>query len=326
MEKEKISVIVPVYMVEDFLPFCIESIQKQTYENIEIILVDDGSTDKCGELCDRYELVDSRIVTIHKQNGGLSDARNVGIQNATGSFIACVDSDDFIAPDMIENLYNCYIATNADIVICGMKKTSDQVIKSEKKDNDLQWTTFDSDEAIERSLYSNDFSVSAAGKLYKRMLFDNIKYPIGMYYEDLFTTYRLFKECKKIAFFPCVEYFYYNRSNSIVNAVYSEKHLQCFEALNKMYEDGVFHTKQLNKAYDNAFIEAYCELLEKKPPLDDPKIKKIWTSVKSKRLSVVTNKKSTLRVRIKALLLFLGPKISQKIIIEYYKKKWNLKT
>ena len=318
-----ISVIVPIYMVEEYLPLCIESIINQTYKNLEIILIDDGSKDRCGELCDKYAQKDSRIIVIHKDNGGLSDARNAGIKIASGHYITCVDSDDYIAVDMVENLYNSIAGYDADISICGMKKTSN-------RDEDLyKETAFDvkvmsPDQAIEQGLYNTSFPLSAWGKLYSAKLFEGIEYPVGKLYEDLFTTYRLFLKAQKIVFHSKVGYFYYYRPNSIVATSYREAHLDCFDGIKQMEKDGVFHDTDLQKAYKSSMVEAYTELLEKRPPLCDKQIVDLWEQIKPFRLSVVLNTKSAKRVRGKAFLLFFGRRFFQMIINAYYKKKWEI--
>ena len=320
--EDKISVIVPIYKVEEYLPLCVESIKNQTYSNLEIILIDDGSNDGCGEMCDMYAREDPRVVVIHKENGGLSDARNTGIKVATGSFITCVDSDDYISPCMIENLYCSLIESGADISICGDKKTSIRKIpkENEKYSEILE---MNKDEAIEQGLYNTRFSLSACGKLYKASLFVGIEYPVGKLYEDLFTTYRLFIRAKKIIFFPQIGYFYFYRINSIVASSYKVAHLDCFEGINQMKKDGVFHNNELIQAYKSAMIEAYAELLEKNPPLFDEPLCDLWNQIKRYRWSVIFNSKSPKRVRAKAALLLFGRILSRKVINKYYKMKWN---
>lgn len=321
-EMPLVSVIVPVYMVEEYLSSCVDSIVNQTYKNLEIILVDDGSPDNCGKICDEYAQIDSRITVIHKENGGLSDARNAGIKTASGHYITCVDSDDYIAVDMVENLYNSIVKYDADISICCTKKTAN-------RDEDLyKETAFDvklmsPDQAIEEGLYNTSFPLSAWGKLYRRKLFEDIEYPVGKLYEDLFTTYKLFLKAKKIVYYSKVGYFYYYRSNSIVATSFREAHLDCFEGIKQMQNDGVFHNSELQRAYMSSMVEAYTELLEKKPPLFDKQIVDLWEQIKPYRLSVILNSKSSKRVRGKAFLLLLGRRLCQIMVNLYYKKKWK---
>lgn len=317
-----VSVIVPVYMVEEYLQSCVDSVINQTYRNLEIILVNDGSSDNCGKICDDYALLDKRIKVIHKKNGGLSDARNAGIKIAEGEYITCVDSDDFIAEDMVENLYKVLTSTKADIAVCGMIKTSDR-FPSIQNDNVEKIEEFTPQEAIEEGLYNRKFPLSAWAKLYRKSLFKEIEYPVGKLYEDLFTTYKLILKSTKIVFTSRVGYYYFYRTGSIVATKFKINHLDCFEALEKMRQEGIFTDAKLVSAYESAMVEAYTELLEKNPPLKEKAIRILWKQVKKYRINTILNVNSSKRVRGKAALLLLGNRFSQIIIKAYYKMKWK---
>ena len=188
---DKISIIVPFYNVEKYAPKCIESIINQTYTNLEIILVDDGSPDTCGKICDDYALKDGRIKVIHKKNAGLSDARNVGIKEATGKYIGFVDGDDYIEKDMYKYLYNLIKENNADISICGVEEVyEDGSIQDEKAKESIE--ILSKEDAIKELLLDKKVRSHAWDKLYKRELFENIEYPYGRKMEDIATTYKLF--------------------------------------------------------------------------------------------------------------------------------------
>ena len=173
MEKNiRISVVVPIYKVEKYIHKCIQSILAQTYKNLEIILVDDGSPDRCGAICDSYAKEDPRIKVIHKQNGGLSDARNAGIDAAEGGFIGFVDSDDYIAPQMYEQLIKQLVKYNADIAVCksiSVKENQEAVF------TDSDTVRVYEDNAARAMIYDNDFTVNAWNKLYRSKLFNNIQ-------------------------------------------------------------------------------------------------------------------------------------------------------
>lgn len=210
-------------MVEKYLKRCIRSIQKQTYKNLEIILVDDGGTDNCSRICDEFAQKDSRIKVVHKQNGGLSDARNVGIDIARGEYITFVDSDDYVTQDYIEYLYNLLEKNKADISIVSNKKTwkfSDTVDLVNNKE-----ILFSNVDAVEDLLYQKHIENSAWAKLYKTELFSDIRYPIGMLYEDLGTTYKLLFKATNIVWSNEQKYFYFQRDNSIMNKKFSGKNL-----------------------------------------------------------------------------------------------------
>ena len=192
-----ISIVVPVYKVEKFLEKCIDSIINQTYKNLEIILVDDGSPDNCGKICDEYAKKDKRIKVIHQQNGGLSAARNTGITKATGKYISFIDSDDYIEKDYIELLYTTIKQSKADIAIGSHTVIYDTGTKLQKATGEK--SILKPKEVLERILYDNNIDYSAWAKLYKIELFTNIKYPEGRLFEDAATTYKLIDISKKIA-------------------------------------------------------------------------------------------------------------------------------
>lgn len=231
MAKPKISVIVPIYNVEKYLDKCVRSIQRQDFSDIEIILVDDGSPDRCGVMCDAYEKEDDRIHVIHKKNGGLSAARNAGIRAARGKYIGFVDSDDYIAPDMYEILYQIIVIEGADIAVCGICDCfADSEHKSGKVNmsNDAQsHYVVDSYEAIRRTLES---SASACNKLYKADLFSNIQFPVGKVAEDAHIMIRLLDYAKKIAITEAEKYYYIHHEGTITTKMYHPQILSVIEA------------------------------------------------------------------------------------------------
>lgn len=182
----KISVIVPVYKVEPYLSRCLDSIINQTYRNLEIILVDDGSPDHCGEICDEYARQDSRIRVIHKSNGGLSDARNHGIDVATGDYIAFVDSDDYVTTDMYEKMLARLEFDNSDMVVCNYYRFDEGSVPPEYGYINLPDRVLSKDEAFDFYLQIGGDYVSAWNKLYKRGIFADLRYPTGKIYEDTF--------------------------------------------------------------------------------------------------------------------------------------------
>lgn len=242
-----ISVIVPVYKVEKYLRRCIESIQAQTYCNLEIILVNDGSPDNCGAICDEYASRDKRIHVIHKTNGGLSDARNAGINVARGDYLGFIDSDDFIANDMYELLYQRIIEENADISICDVAVTNDgekaTFTDSESKD------IFEGEDILFAMIYRNRFTVNVWNKLYRRELFQNIRFPKGMLYEDLATTYKLMMQAKCVVYTHSKKYAYVQRNGSIMNVtgfrIVKDKVQIVSEMWDYFEESDIFHKKEI---------------------------------------------------------------------------------
>lgn len=233
--KELISIIVPVYKVEKYLKECIESIQRQTYKDIEIILVDDGSPDKCGEICDEYAKRDNRIKVIHKENGGLSDARNAGIQVAIGKYIAFIDSDDYIEETYIELLYNAIIENRVSISQCGINKVNEksQFIKNVGEKEEKVYTSQQMMEELYNGKWEN---IVTWNKLYLKSLFSDIKFPKGKIHEDEFTTYKLIFKAENLVIIDKFLYNYRQNTNSITGSKYNIKRLDIIEAFQERME------------------------------------------------------------------------------------------
>ncbi len=219
-----ISIIVPVYKVEKYLNRCIDSILAQSFPDFELILVDDGSPDKSGKICDDYAAKDSRIKVIHKENGGLSSARNAGLDMAAGSYVGFVDSDDWIDSDMYKVLYENIVSTNSDISECCFVR-----VKSDSPQSSIQTTeriVLSGNEAL-IELYSANFygSVVCVNKLYRKDLFEKLRFPVGKINEDQYLTPKLYHQSDKIVFTNYIGYFYYCNENSITQSQFSLKKL-----------------------------------------------------------------------------------------------------
>lgn len=223
----KISIIIPVYGVEAYLERCLDSVCNQSYTDLEIILVDDGSPDRCPVLCDEWAAKDGRITVIHKKNGGLSDARNAGIEVTTGDYLLFIDSDDYVAPTMCERLLDAAQEAKADIAMCGF-----YWMYPDHKE--IQENVMDDGAVVERAAILEtwikcetvDFVV-AWNKLYRRDLFftpEHIRYPVGKLHEDEFITYKLLYTANRVVFVKEPLYYYIQRSGSIM-ANYTERNL-----------------------------------------------------------------------------------------------------
>lgn len=221
-----ISVIVPVYKVEPYLDRCVQSIVDQTYTDLEIILVDDGSPDNCPAMCDTWAEKDNRIRVIHKENGGLSDARNAGLAIATGEYIGFVDSDDWISQDYYEQLLTMIQEFKAEIA------ASDVVwVYSDREERKTRYhkKLFSPEEALETVLHGDGFMATAWNKLYKAELIRRFPYPVGKWHEDEFVTYKAMAEAKRLVLCQRVSYYYRQRSGSIMSSV-DERHLDAVDA------------------------------------------------------------------------------------------------
>ena len=231
--EQKISIVVPFYNVEKYANKCIKSIVDQTYKNLEIILVDDGSKDSSGKICDDWKNKDSRINVLHKENGGLSDARNFGLKYATGEYILFIDSDDFIEKNMIADMLKVANERNSDIVICDFVQIKEEEAPIFNKENQIN--VFTNIEAINELLLENTITNHAWNKLYKKELFENIEYPKGRNFEDIGTTYLLFEKSKKIVHIKNQYYAYVLRGNSITGKLSKKSLFDEIFLVNKRY-------------------------------------------------------------------------------------------
>lgn len=226
-----VSIIVPIYKVEEYLDRCIWSILNQTWSDFELILVDDGSPDKCPAICDEWEKKDKRIKVIHKENGGLSDARNAGLKISSGEFIVFVDSDDWLAVDYLRILMESIQNSQCDIVECGIIRTKGEKttgVFSEEKNKEI--VLFEVEDALRELINDGKFHQYVWNKLYRRNVIDKIFFEKGKTNEDEFWTYQVFGNAKKIGLINIPLYYYLQRETSIMGEGYSLKRLDALEA------------------------------------------------------------------------------------------------
>ena len=249
---DKISVIVPVYNIQDYVEKCVKSIMKQTYKNLEIILVDDGSKDNAGNICDELAKKDERIQVIHKVNGGLSSARNAGMKVATGEYICFVDGDDCIREDYCEVLYNALIKTKSEISAVAYKEIKNSKARiynsaaRAKKEFDDKCTVYDGDEIIIQFLHWKNFRI-AWNKLYKAEILKDQWFKEGATFEDMYFNYKVLSKVNRVAYVnsPC---YYYIRRDGSISTTYSEKNLHDFaEAIIDVFDEAREKYPQLNK-------------------------------------------------------------------------------
>ena len=253
--EELVTVVVPIYNVEKYIDNCIQSIICQTYQNLQIILVDDGSPDNCPRICDEYQKNDSRIEVIHKKNGGLSDARNAGIQKAKGKFICFIDSDDFINSKYIEKLYNMIEKNDADIAIVNFKRVQEFKETYLKEDNENSTENVYTGKQMIENIYDKNLylqSTVAWNKMYKTKLFQTIQFPYGNLHEDEYTTYKLYYNCKKIVMTSEPLYYYRYVPNSIMNKKFNQKRLDGILALEERLN--FFNEKKEKRLYDLTLV------------------------------------------------------------------------
>lgn len=226
---KKISVIIPIYKVENYLNRCIESVVRQSYQNLEIILINDGSPDNCPKLCDEWKEKDSRILVVHKENGGLSDARNAGMAIMTGEYVFFIDSDDWIHKDTLKTLVQIQKKYDADIVECKALPTDKEVQDKGLDFEEIEITEFETKSAMAALLRENPLKQTVWNKLYKRNMVEGIEFAVAKYHEDEFWTYQVFDRAKKILFINLNLYYYFQRSDSIMGQAFSMKRVDAIE-------------------------------------------------------------------------------------------------
>ena len=230
-----ITVIIPVYKVEGYLDSCIESVVNQTFSNLEIILVDDGSPDRCGEICDNWGKKDKRIRVIHKENGGLSDARNAGLEYSQGQYVVFVDSDDCISPFMIDALYLAIKKNIADIAECNYLSFTSTIPDCEFK-QDFEMNSYTAEEALSLLLEGMEFKYPVWNKIYRRGIIGDTRFEKGKLHEDVFFTYQIFGKSNRIIKIQQDLYFYRQRVDSIMGSSFTLRNLDALEARIRQYE------------------------------------------------------------------------------------------
>lgn len=316
---ELISVIVPVYNVEKYLRKCIDSIINQTYKALEIILVDDGSPDNCGLICDEYAEKDSRVRVIHKENGGLSDARNAGLDIADGEYIMFVDSDDFVECDMCETLYTRLMKDKSDMSLCSIMCVDEG--SNQIQDNlslNVDDAVLTKSEAISKFGTHNACAyVVAWNKLYKRFLWQNIRFPIGRLHEDEFVAHKLIDKCEKISTVSKRLYNYFQRCNSIMSSNYSVRRLDAIQAYIErlqymLKQDILAPVPYTIHLIINAMLQAYSKL-----DLSDVGIHKTVKSYKEMVNKFYLNilcKQIPVKTKVHLTVFTISPKIYKKLI------------
>lgn len=306
--KDKISIIVPVYNVEQYIERCLESIINQTYKNIEIILVDDGSTDKSGIICEKYANRDQRIKVIHQENNGLSSARNKGLDIASGKYIGFVDSDDWISKDMYYILLTIALKYNADIVECGYQKIYDD--RNYPKNNSIKISEdkifiMDNIEALYEEMKWGKFTSIACNKLYKKNLFSEYRYPVGKTHEDEYLTYQLLYSSTILVSINEIKLYYYlQKRQGAITSRFTEKNLDIYDAYE---EKTLFFYNNIRIMYENMlnnflwlifYLIYQCEIHN----IRCEKINKIYTKTKENK-KIYFNSSIRLRYKIQLLLL-----------------------
>lgn len=315
---EKVSVIVPIYKVEKYIKECIESIINQSYKNLEIILIDDGTPDNCGIICDDYSIIDKRIRVIHKKNGGLSSARNAGLDIATGGYILFVDSDDTISTNMIFEMVEVSQKYNADIVCC------DFGINSLKKctDSEQKIYAMSKEQAIINLFDEVGYKFYAWNKLYKSEILKNIRFPEGRIYEDIKTIYLAFKQANNIVYLKKELYAYRIRQDSITNSEFSNKIYDLVHSINFVIND-IQKEKSLYKNTISGYIRYYCYFINN-ALINNSNIKEelnyIRKIIRSNLFTIILTNKISISRKVQFIILLMNKNLYKKLLILKEKK------
>ena len=304
----KVSLIIPVYKVEKYLPRCLESVAAQTYDNFETILVDDGSPDNCGKMCDEYAATHENVIVIHQENQGLSGARNAGVRAATGEYVAFVDSDDYVSDDYIEYMLFLLQKYDADIAATGVIQVQDNSPMYINQGTE-ETQCYSTEEALEKMCYRKLFGVSACGKLYKKNLVDNHPYPMGKLHEDVGTTYKIISDCKKVAFGRKRIYFYVQRTGSIMHEIITDEDFYSISAAKEAIEYMETYHPQVTLAAKSLLVSETLLCISRTMSgkiCDKHYFNMLRKEIKPYFWRVLIDRKSALSMKIKYIATMLG--------------------
>lgn len=307
-----ISIIIPVYNVEDYLHYAIESLEKQTYKNFEIILVNDGSTDDSGKLCDEYSEKYSNVRVFHKENGGLSDARNFGVQQAKGEFITFLDPDDYLEVYSLELLAGIQEMYDCDIVSTRVKATELYNVYSNHyltEENFKNVVIMDRDVFLEEAFYDKVATVSACGKLYRKSILE-IPFPKGRIYEDLYIISEHVGKANKIVHTPLQIYNYYKRQGSIVNSKFTSKQYDFFDAIaynRQVIREKFNNVDKLVTAINAKEVIGSFKIIGSAYKTSISDVYKIRKLIKENCSNILRNKRISYTFKMKYMLFILSP-------------------
>ncbi len=313
MVRPLISVIIPVYNVEEYLEKCVKSVCKQSYSNLQIILVDDGSTDGSGALCEDLAKQDDRITVIHKANGGLASARNKGNKAVEGDYLTYIDSDDFVGMRYIENLYSAIERFKADLVITGATKTSNIEYNNENDSNtDIvpKYIQLSSTEAIRESLDHHRFGEHAWGRLYCSRLLPYLEFPLGRNFEDAPVSCRVLYESKVIVYEDSCDYYYFDKRAGSITNTYSRKYMDCLESFWDVYTFTKKYVPSLRITAENRYYGRIITCLGVAYlSLDENFNDEVFEKVKDARRYVICESKCPKSTKCAYLLSFFGKRL-----------------
>ena len=306
-----ISVVIPVYNVEDYLHYAIDSLVNQTHKNFEVLLINDGSTDNSGKLCDKYAQEYDWIRVFHKENGGLSDARNYGVLKATNEWIFFLDPDDYIEPFTFELLTLIQAKYQADLISTKVQTTNEYEKFSKEQFNLESSQRVTKEEALELMLEDKVATVSACAKLYKKQILEMKPFPVGKIYEDFFVVAEHLRLAEQIVISPVVTYHYYRRPGSIVQSQFTDKRFDFFEAgeYNRNQIKQFYSGNSVEKALNLKIVQGSFHISEAAASTDTKALRNIVKKVRSFYWSIIFDSKVSVKFKVKYSWFLLTPNL-----------------
>ncbi|MDD3231006.1 MAG: glycosyltransferase [Oscillospiraceae bacterium] len=312
IQAETVSIIVPVYRVEAYLEACVDSLLRQTYQNIEVILVDDGSPDRCGEMCDAYVAKDSRVKVIHQVNGGLSLARNAGIQAISGLYFGFVDSDDVVSEHYVASLVGMMQESHAEVGACAVADFRDGQEPALTARG--AQTTLDPKEALRMFFYQDRMQTNVLGKLFHRSLLRENMFEPGILYEDAEPMYRILLAANRVAWTDAVLAGYRHRMTAQSKQQFTTREMDCVCVWQRVYQDVLNRCSELEKAAACRVFSAYSHIFYMIPTHIFPEETKcVWKLMKQHRVTVLFDRDARKKARAAALLSYLGQGAMRKL-------------
>lgn len=292
---------------------CLNSLRRQVTNNLfnyTIILIDDGSDDDSGIICDQFHKLDPKhFIVFHKENGGVSSARNYGLDRASGDYISFVDPDDYVSPYYLINLYKSLYSTKSDISSCyfrevwGTNKFWGKVSKKPKKSEVLSKKG-----ALKKLFYQDKLEFAVWGKLFKRGLFKGVRFPLGVRYEDVPVTYKLIEKSKRVVLIENQDYYYWQRENGVLNSKFNSSKLDIIPAMNNLYDSVLLNYPELESAVSCRVFAGFSNVFFQIPKENNEK-NIIWQKMISVRKVVLLDKRASKKVRLGALSTYFGKRL-----------------
>lgn len=303
MKESLVSVIIPVYNSEEYLDQCLTSVIKQTYKNIEIILIDDGSSDRSLEIIEGHAKADARVKILRKKNGGVASARNCGVKHSSGKYIAFVDSDDFLDDNYISHMIKVAEKDRVDVVQCNYRIAFGKQIK--KPDQVERKKEFTKDESVKSMLYQAEISSALWGKIIKRELFEGVSFPEGKVHEDLYALYYVLKKTEKTIILGEYLYNYRLRQNSLIHASFSKHTLDILDVLESISADVERHS-EYKQAFMSRKVNADFFVLRQLPSEYKNLKKELWSDVKRLRARVLKDPMVRKKTKVGLVISYFG--------------------